>query len=128
MRRLRLPQPPHRGRVVELAVSGRLGRWFHRNGWGGVTLPLPFVTLILYWLADPGADVSERLRVHEFVHVAQNERDCCWLASWLRYGWAFLRVLRWRDLLRRPRAALRDAYAAHPAEAEAYAIASRSDR
>lgn len=123
MRRLRLHQPPHIGFVVELAVAGPIGRWFRRRNWAGVTLPLPFVTLIVYW---GQGNPDPLMRVHEWAHVEQNGRDLFWLASWIRYAWQLARVLRWRQMLRRPRQAMMNAYHEHPAEREAYEVQLRA--
>jgi len=80
--RLRLPQPSTRKKVVELAVSGPVGRWFARQGWGAFTLPLPFLCVIFYW-STPAP--SPYTRVHEFVHVAQDEASPFFLVFWAQY-------------------------------------------
>jgi len=80
--RLRLRQPPTRKRVIELAVRGPIGRWFARRNWSAFVLPLPFACLIFYWntrTPDPYT------RVHEFVHVDQDEAHGCFLVFWLKY-------------------------------------------
>jgi hypothetical protein len=80
--RLHLQQPPSRKRVIELAVGGPVGRWFARRRWAAFTLPLPFVCLIFYWntlTPDPFT------RVHEFVHVEQDEAHPFFLAFWVTY-------------------------------------------
>lgn len=122
MRRLRLRQPPGCGRVVELAIGGPLGRWFRRRDWGAFTVPLPFVQVIVYWFVYGQEIPAMLLRVHEWTHVEQNLRDRFWLASWCRYAVGLARVLRWRQLFRRPAAALEAAYRDHPAERDAYAV------
>jgi hypothetical protein len=80
--RLHLEQPPTAKPVVELAVAGPVGRWFMNHGWSAFTLPLPFVVLIFYWntLAP-----SPYTRVHEFVHVDQDERGRFFLKMWIGY-------------------------------------------
>jgi hypothetical protein len=120
--RLHLPQPPHRSRVIEFAVGGWFGRRMHRAGWGALTIPFPFVQVIAYWMAAGQTTPRPGLRVHEWVHVAQNERDLFWLMSWVRYLWQLGRVLRWRNLPRRPKTAMLEAYREHPAEVAAYAV------
>ena len=79
MKRLRLAQPTTRKRVSR-SSEGRFARWMARNGWGAFTLPLPFVVVISYWLAAP-----PRVRVHEFVHVDQDQRCAFFLVFWLEY-------------------------------------------
>ncbi len=80
MKVLRLPQPTTRKRVVEIVWEGRFARWMARSGWGAFTLPLPFVVVISYWLAAP-----PRVRVHEFVHVDQDQRCAFFFVFWLKY-------------------------------------------
>jgi hypothetical protein len=128
-KRLRLRQPRTRGRVVEVAVGGWLGRRMQRADWGAVTVPFPFVTLIAYWQgSDDGSPPAPSLRVHEFHHVAQNDRDAFWAASWARYVFGLARALCWRCFIRRPYLALLAAYADHPAEVEAYAVEAQAIR
>ena len=80
--RLRLPQPPTRKQVVELVVGGPIGRWFARAGWGAFVLPLPFVCIIFYWNTSAPSPFT---RVHEFVHVAQDEANPFFFVFWVRY-------------------------------------------
>ncbi|HXU03359.1 MAG TPA: hypothetical protein VN903_20475 [Polyangia bacterium] len=80
--RLLLRQPPTRKTVVELAVGGPVGRWFARRGWSAFTLPLPFACLIFYWNTRAPDPMT---RVHEFVHVEQDEAHSFFLAFWARY-------------------------------------------
>lgn len=80
--RLRLRQPPTKRKVVELVVSGPIGRWFTRQRWSGFTLPLPFVTVIFYWNTDPPSPYT---RVHEFVHVTQDEANPVFVLTWINY-------------------------------------------
>ena len=68
--RLRLRQPPTRKKVIELAVAGPVGRWFARRRWAAFTLPLPFVVVIFYWNTPAPNPYT---RVHEFVHVEQDQ-------------------------------------------------------
>ena len=80
--RLHLRQPPTRKAVIELAVGGPVGRWFARRGWAAFVLPLPFACLIVYWntrTPDPFT------RVHEFVHVEQDEAHGLFLVFWVKY-------------------------------------------
>jgi len=80
--RLHLRQPSTRKTVIELAVGGPVGRWFARNGWGAFVLPLPFVCIVFYWNTR---DPSPFTRVHEFVHVAQDEACPFFLVFWAQY-------------------------------------------
>jgi hypothetical protein len=80
--RLHLRQPRTRKTVIELAVGGPVGQWFARQGWGAFVLPLPFLCLVFYWNTR---DPSPFTRVHEFVHVAQDEADPFFLVFWVKY-------------------------------------------
>ncbi len=80
--RLRLPQPPARKKVIELAVGGPVGRWFARRNWAAFVLPLPFACVIFYWNA-PAPDPYTR--VHEFVHVQQDEEQPFFVVFWVKY-------------------------------------------
>jgi hypothetical protein len=82
-----LPQPVTSKKVIELGVFNFFGRWMRRKNWGGFTLPLPGVVLILYWLTSKEDMVSPFVRVHEFVHVLQDQGNAFWLVSWVRYFW-----------------------------------------
>jgi hypothetical protein len=63
------------------------------------------VVVIFYWPALP--ELGPYLRVHEFVHVAQDERNACFLISWIRYLAETLRCNRpTGDVVRRGRAAV----------------------
>lgn len=80
---LRQPaQPTISKNVVELCVGGPIGRWFARRRWAAFTLPLPFVVLIFYW--DTPAP-SPLTRVHEFVHVGQDQAHPFFLVFWVKY-------------------------------------------
>ncbi len=107
VRRLRLPQPPAKKPVVELVWANWFGFWMWHSGWAGLTTWLPFVDVISYWGADP----EPLTRVHEFEHVAQGDRDLCFLVSWVRYAWG-----------------LRKGYAGDPLEVEAYAVEAAAAR
>jgi hypothetical protein len=72
--RLRLPQPPTKGKVLEFAVAGFIGRWFQKKNWGGVTLTLPFLSIILFWVESESDLVHPEVRFHEFVHIEQRYR------------------------------------------------------
>src|SRR4051812_36409213 len=67
-KRLCLTQPPTTKKLLELVIDGFVGRFMQRLGWAAVTLPMPFITVILYWLT-----AAPLLRVHEAVHVEQRE-------------------------------------------------------
>jgi len=82
VRTLHLKQPRTEKRVVECVVAGAVGGWFRRRGWRAFTLPLPFVVVIFYW----GAAAADPLtRVHEFVHVEQDEQSPFFLVFWVKY-------------------------------------------
>jgi hypothetical protein len=74
IRKLALARPATRKRVWELGVSNGFGRWMRRRGWMGFTLPLPGVVIVFYWLADVDEGPDPYVRVHEFVHVRQDQR------------------------------------------------------
>jgi hypothetical protein len=80
--RLRLRQPATKRTVVELVVRGPIGRWFTRRRWAGFTLPLPFVTVIFYWHTGTPSPYT---RVHEFVHVAQDEANALFAMTCVKY-------------------------------------------
>jgi len=80
--RLRLRQPAIDKKVVELIVGGPIGRWFARRRWAAFTLPLPFIVLIFYW--DTPAP-SPLTRVHEFVHVGQDQAHPFFFVFWVKY-------------------------------------------
>lgn len=52
---------------------------------------MPFWVLICYWALDAAEDSRPYIRVHEFVHVAQDERNFCFLVTWAKYLWEFVR-------------------------------------
>ena len=85
--RLSLPRPSTRKAVVELGVWNPFGRWMRRQGWLGFTLPLPFLVVVFYWLEDPGEEPDPFVRVHEFVHVRQDQRLAFFA---VRYLWALV--------------------------------------
>ena len=72
--RLSLPRPPTRKAVVELAVWNVFGRWMRRQGWLGFTMPLPGLVIVFYWMEEAGEEPDPFVRVHEFVHVRQDQR------------------------------------------------------
>ena len=86
-RRLILPRPSTRKTVLEVGVSNAFGRWMRRQGWLAFTLPLPAVVIVFYWLQDADEPPDPFVRVHEFVHVRQDQR--LWFFP-LRYLWALL--------------------------------------
>lgn len=95
---LNMPQPKTKKRVLEFAVDNFVGHFMFRRGWAAVTLPLPFVVLIFYWIGeDNGLNERPRslarlpyVRVHEFVHVAQEAR----YKTCFHFWWAYLSELR----------------------------------
>ncbi len=102
--RLRLPQPKGRRPVIELAMHNWLAQWMVSRNWGGFTCPLPFVTVIFYWLM-PGESVDPLIRVHEFVHARQAD-ELGWACDWVSYE----------------REAVRGSYETNKFEREAYAV------
>lgn len=117
IKRLRLKQPSTHKPVYEFEVSNWFGRWMWDRGWGGVTEPLPFFHLLVYWVL-PGEHVDPIVRVHEFVHVAQSERQGWFVRGWVSYG-----VENVEDGL-----AGRGWYADNKFEQEAYAIQAEAER
>ena len=87
LQRIRLSQPATRKRVVELGVWNAFGRWMRSQRWLAFTLPLPLVTIIFYWLDGPDEAPDPYVRVHEFVHVRQDQR---FFLFPLRYLWALV--------------------------------------
>src|SRR5690349_369554 len=74
IRKLALARPPTRKVVWELGVSNFFGRWMRERGWAGFTLPLPGVVIVFYWLRRVDERPDAFVRVHEFVHVRQDQR------------------------------------------------------
>ena len=77
-------------RVVEIECRGFFARWMVRRGWGGCTIPLPFFTIILYWLASQNNFVTPGTRNHEKCHACQAAR-WGWFGWWVLYTWQVLR-------------------------------------
>jgi hypothetical protein len=75
-------------RIYQRNCHGFIARWFARRGWGGVTLPLPFVTVILYW--DWPGEVPDWIRRHERAHAAQAQR-LTWLGFYVVFLWQLVR-------------------------------------
>lgn len=88
-------------KLREVNVHGPVARWFRRRHWVGVTLPLPIVTVILYWLLDDEREPDSTFRTHERRHAFQADR-WGWLGFWVRYLWG-----------------MRKGYRANPLEVEA---------
>lgn len=95
---LHLRKPPTLGsRVLELRLTGGICRvvasiassFMGPGIWAAMTLPLPFVTLIVY-NGDIGA-LDPLTRVHEFVHVEQRERAGSWWRAVYRYVREYVR-------------------------------------
>lgn len=84
-------------RLVERNVSGRFARWMRRRHWAGVTLPLPFVTVILYWMAAGETWPTPTIRLHERQHAFQAEMYG-WLGFWVRYLWGMRKGYRMNPL------------------------------
>jgi hypothetical protein len=87
LRRFQLPRPAAAHPVIELGVWNAFGRWMRRQGWLAFTLPLPFLTVVFYWLREAGESLDPFVRVHEFVHVRQHQRLAFFA---VRYLWALV--------------------------------------
>lgn len=68
MKILHTTQPPSKPKVIEVVLDGFLGRFIYRHKRAATTIPLPFLTLILYFIQPP-----PEIRTHEFVHVEQRQ-------------------------------------------------------
>jgi hypothetical protein len=96
-----------------------------------MTVPWPFITTIFYWSVDsqPDGAVNQFIRVHEFVHVKQNEPDLFFGVSWVRYAWASIchfSFKTWRtDGFS---AACLEAYRANEFEVAAYAVEDLAEK
>lgn len=108
-------QPKTKKHVFELACRGWMARWMSKRGWGAVTIPGPWCVFILYWIGERMPEAYSVVRVHEFVHVAQDEKSCCFVSSWVKY----LVELVWRRLHTDSWEA---AYLVNRFEREAYAV------
>lgn len=89
---LHLRQPPDiTSKVIELSLTERIGTFVGNlaskgmggKPWGATTLPLPFVTVILY--NGSLGTIDPLIRVHEFQHVRQREKAGSWWRSAYRY-------------------------------------------
>lgn len=79
-------KPKTKKRVIELTCDGWLAKKLLANNWGASTIPLAFIVLILYWSKDSSSDFpAPDVRVHEFVHVSQDEANVFFLVSWVKY-------------------------------------------
>jgi hypothetical protein len=70
-------------RIYQRNCRGFIARWFANRGWAAVTLPLPFVTVILYW--DWPGEVPDWIRRHERAHASQAQR-----LTWIGFYWCYL--------------------------------------
>jgi hypothetical protein len=95
--------------MLEFRVRNLFGRWMARKGWAGVCIPLPFVTVICYWLLNGADEPAPWTIVHEREHAAQAARYGVW-GFWVRY-WFWLVI---------------DGYQHHPMEIEARDAANRT--
>jgi hypothetical protein len=88
-KRLRKAQPPTKKKIFEFECWGWLARKILEKKGAiefGFTLPLPFCQLILYAVTEETPEETKKIvRVHEFVHVAQDERNACFLVTWFNY-------------------------------------------
>lgn len=53
-------------------AHGWFGRFMHARGWRGFTLPLPFLTIVFFWLTRDEFPEA-RVVVHEAAHAIQIE-------------------------------------------------------
>lgn len=121
--RLRKNQPKTKKAVYELTVSNFFGRWMTRNEWGAMTIPLLWFVVIFYWASVATDEPDPLVRVHEFHHVAQDEKNAFFLVTWVKYTIASLRPL--------PAAikqALMDSYQKNSFEAEAYEVEAVAEK
>jgi hypothetical protein len=58
--------------VFAVHADGWFGRRMLRAGWLGFTLPLPFVTIVFFWLR-PGQQPERAVLIHEATHAIQVE-------------------------------------------------------
>jgi hypothetical protein len=125
IKRLRKTQPPHNGKVFELHVGGWLGKYMWTHNWGGQTIPFPFFTLMVFWTMQPQPDgnVDPLTRVHEWVHVHQNNVNRFFFVSWIRYSWDDWKHFSFKTWRAKGfSAACMEAYWANKFEKEAYAV------
>lgn len=81
----KLPQPETKKKVFELACDGWLGRKMAEKNWAAFTYPLPFCVVIFYWVTQDFQKLDPYVRLHEFVHVKQDENNTFFLVSWFKY-------------------------------------------
>lgn len=125
IKRIRKATPPHTARVIELEIGGKFGKFAWNSGWGGTTIPFPFVTLMMFWTVQPQPDGNPDplIRVHEWTHVKQNEANRFWFVSWVRYLWQDIIHIKWSTVRSKGiYAAYLEAYYANKYEAEAYVV------
>jgi len=90
-KRLGLNQPKTKKKVIEVGVWGPLASFMLGRNWGAVTIPLPFVCFILYWLESESETVWwPGLRVHEYQHVFQDEKNLCFVVTAIKYMYAHI--------------------------------------
>jgi hypothetical protein len=95
-----------------------------------MTIPWPFVTTIWYWNTDdePDGEVNPYIRVHEFVHVAQNDKNLFFGVSWVKYLWESVRHISWTSIKRNGLVkACLEAYYDNEYEREAYLIEQKAE-
>jgi hypothetical protein len=125
IKRVRKNQPPHKSRVIELEIGGPVGRFMWNHGWGAMTIPWPFFSTIWYWTLDaqPTGDVDPFVRVHEWVHIAQDDSNLFFGVSWVKYAWQSIVHFPFRDLFKiGVTQASMEAYFGNKYEAAAYAV------
>jgi hypothetical protein len=113
---VRKPQPRTKKTVLELACTGWLAKKLDSANWGAFTIPFPFLVVIFYWIGPGMPAVPALVRVHEFVHVAQDERNLFFLVTWVKYLYEsfYQRVVHTHDWMQ--------AYRQNRYETEAYMV------
>lgn len=113
--RLTRKQPVTKKKIIELKCDGPIAHLFLKWNWAASTIPVPFCVLILYWVDTTMNDPDAFVRIHEFVHVAQDEKNSFFLTSWAGY---FVEMIKqWFST-----GSLFDAYKANKFERAAYAV------
>jgi hypothetical protein len=124
-------QPAAKKKVIELEIGGWLGRLLQKHNWGAFTLPFPFFVLILYWSMEdaPDGEVNPLIRVHEFVHVQQDEGNLFFLVTWVKYLYESVRRISWKSIRANGLSkAVLEAYYANGYEAEAYLVEDLAEK
>jgi hypothetical protein len=134
IKRLRKAQPPTQKKVFEFIVGGWIGKWLYAHNWRAITYCLPFICFILYWTdKDPiyDVDAAPEIRVHEFVHVAQDEANPFFLVTWAKYVWSSYKhfpFVAWWYNHESFSEAWMDAYYGNVYESAAYAVEDAAEK